>query len=130
MIISQADVIGTGETWLGLYAQNGNLMTGLVPPPLGRFKPEPLVSQATITDDEWYHVGIVYDGSYRFLYVDGVEIAKDTRALAQALMSSDGGLYICADKDLDATSFFTGLIDDVRIYDVALTAEEIAALAQ
>lgn len=130
VIISQADVIGTGETWLGLYAQNGNLMTGLVPPPLGRFKPEPLVSQATITDDEWYHVGIVYDGSYRFLYVDGVEIAKDTRALAQALMSSDGGLYICADKDLDATSFFTGLIDDVRIYDVALTAEEIAALAQ
>jgi len=27
-------------------------------------------------------------------------------------------------------SFFSGLIDDVRIYDVALTAEEIAALVQ
>jgi len=81
-------------------------MTGLVPPPLGRFKPESLVSQAIITDDEWYHVGIVYDGSYRFLYVDGVEIAEDTRALAQALMSSNGGLYIGASKDLDTSSFF------------------------
>ena len=43
---------------------------------------------------------------------------------------SDGGLYIGADKTLDATSFWSGLIDDVRIYDEALTADEIAEMAQ
>ena len=43
---------------------------------------------------------------------------------------SDGGLYIGAGKDLESGSLFEGLIDDVRIYDVALTAEEVAALAQ
>jgi len=61
--------------------------------------------------------------------VDGIEVAKDTKALTQALMYSNGGLYIGAGKDLDATSFFTGLIDDVRIYDKALTPEQIAVLA-
>ena len=38
--------------------------------------------------------------------------------------------HIGVSKDLDAGTFFSGLIDDVRIYDVDLTAEEIAALAQ
>ena len=33
-------------------------------------------------------------------------------------------------ETLDAPTFFSGLIDDVRIYNVALTAEEIAALAR
>ena len=38
--------------------------------------------------------------------------------------------YIGAGKALDTTSFFSGLIDDVRIYDVAVSADKIAALAQ
>ena len=105
-------------------------MTGLVTPPVGRFKPEPLVSQVVITDDQWHHVGLAWDGSYRFLYVDGIEVARDTRALTQALMSSNGGLYIGVGKDLDVETFFSCMIDDVHIYDIALTSEEVAALAQ
>ena len=129
VIISQADGIGTGETWLGLDAQNGNLMTGLVPPPLGRFKPEPLVSQVVITDDQWHHVGFVWDGSYRILYADDIEVAKDATA-QNPLKPATGGLYIGAGRTLGAGTLFFGLIDDVRIYDIALTAEEIAALTQ
>ena len=44
VIISQAHGIGTGESWLGLDVSSGYLITGLVPLPLGRFKPEPIVS--------------------------------------------------------------------------------------
>ncbi len=132
VIISQTDdtFSGCGETWLGMDVSSGYLITGLVPPPLGRLNPEPLVSQAIITDNQWHHVGFVWDGSYRFLYVDGVEVAKDMRASTLALMYSNGGLYIGASKELDLNSFFSGLIDDVRIYNVALAAEETAALAQ
>ena len=43
---------------------------------------------------------------------------------------SDGGLYFGAGKMLDASSFFSGLIDDVRIYDEVLSAEEIEAMAR
>ncbi len=130
VIISQLDGIGTGEAWLGLDAQGANLMTGLVPPPLGRTKPEPLISESIITDGQWHHVGFVCDGAYRFLYVDGIEVARDTSILTEALMSSNGGLYIGSGKNLDVGTFFSGLIDDIRIYNVALSAEEIAALAQ
>jgi hypothetical protein len=130
VIISQTDDFGTGETWLGCDMSDGKLMTGLVTNPLGRFKPEPLVSQVVITDNQWHHIGFVWDGSYRYLYLDGTEVAKDTRTLTQALMYSVGGLYIGARKDLDATSYFSGLIDDIRIFNKAFNEEEIAILHQ
>ncbi len=128
VIISQSDGIGTGETWIGIDALGGNLMTGLVPPPAGRFVPQPLISESIITNDQWHHIGFVWDGSYRILYVDGTEVAKDTAAQA-SLKSADGGLYIGAGKNLEAGTFFAGKIDDVRIYNVALTADEIETLA-
>ena len=131
VIISQADGVGTGETWLGMDALGGNLMTGLLPPPVGRFASQPLGSEAVITDGLWHHVGFVWDGSYRILYVDGTEVAKDTNPITLApLKSANDGLYIGAGKTLDAGSFFSGLIDDIRIYNVARTAEQITALAQ
>jgi len=47
-----------------------------------------------------------------------------------SLKNADGGIYIGANKNLDADTFFSGLIDDVRIYSIALSLEQIAALAQ
>lgn len=128
VILSQADGIGTGEIWLGADALDGNLTTGLRPPG-GRSPTPPMVSDFVITDGQWYHIGIVVtEPGVRNLYADGIRVAFDTQPVE--LPSSDGALKIGASKDLDSTSFFSGLIDDVRIYDMALTAEQIAALAQ
>ena len=130
VIISQKNSFGgVGATWLGIDPLNGCLMTGLVSPPVGRFIAEPLESNFIITDDIWHHVGFVWDGSYRILYLDDMEVAKDANPLT-SLNNSDGGLFIGANKNLDAGTFFSGLIDDVRIYNEALHAEEIAALTQ
>jgi N-acetylneuraminic acid mutarotase len=116
VIISQKNSFGgVGATWLGIGPLNGCLMTGLVSPPIGRFIVEPLESNFIITDDIWHHVGFVWDGSYRTLYVDGIEVAKDTNSLA-SLNNSDGGLYVGVNKSRNAGTFFSGLIDDVRIY--------------
>jgi len=131
VIIAQTDGIGTGETWLGITASDGNLMTGLMPPQVGRSVVFPLESQSLITDDQWHHIGFVWDVAYRSLYVDGTEVAKDTQALILApLKYANGGMYIGAGKNLESGTFFSGLIDDVRIYGKALTAEEIVALAR
>ena len=46
------------------------------------------------------------------------------------LATSINGLYIGAGKNLEAGTFFSGLIDDVRISNVALSAEKIATLTQ
>ena len=114
VIISQRT--GAGNIWLGLDAQSGALMTGLVPPSSGWIADKkPLVSEFIITDDQWHHVGFVWDGSYRILYADGIEVAKDTAA-QNSLKPADGGLHIGAGKTLDAGTFFSGLIDDIHIY--------------
>ena len=129
VIISQTDGEGTGETWLGTDAIGGNLISGLIPQKIGWVTPRPLVSESAITDIQWHHVGLVWDGSYRALYVDGIEVAKDTAA-QNPLKSATGSLYFGADKNLSPASFFSGMIDNVRIYNQALTAEEIATLTQ
>jgi hypothetical protein len=132
VIISQTDgVDGTGNTWLGLDAASGNLMTALVPPPVGRFITIPLVTEAAVTDVQWHYIGFVWDGSYRSLYVDGIEVAKDANPITLApLKSATGGLHIGAGKNLEDSSYFSGLIDDVRIYNIALTAEGISTISQ
>ncbi len=81
----------------------------------------PLESESVITDGQWHRIGLVYDrdGLCRHLYVDGTEVAKDIDGVAG--MHSVGGLYFGVGKTLDASSFFWGLIDDVRIYDRAIT---------
>jgi len=119
VIVSQTNGTGSGDTWLGTEPSSGKLLSGLVFPPVGRFITQPLKSEFVITDDQWHHVGFVWDGSYRHLYVDGTEVAKDAVAVAP-LKSATGGLYIGAGKALDAASFFSGLIDDVRVYDRAV----------
>ncbi|UCD29864.1 MAG: PD40 domain-containing protein, partial [Planctomycetota bacterium] len=124
----QAIISQTGDfggTWLGINPSGNNLMTGFSSMYFGA-----LVSEAVVTDGQWHRVGLVYDldSLHRLLYVDGVLVAEDVTVVSG--MPSDGGLYIGASKDLDAASFFSGLIDDVRIYNKALSADEIAALAQ
>ncbi len=92
----------------------GQLMTMLTSPE-GRSKASPLVSERVITDGTWHHVGLVYDGIFRHLYVDGVEVAGDVKAMG--VKGTQSGMNIGAAKDLAPGSFWKGLVDDVRIYD-------------
>jgi hypothetical protein len=125
VIISQTDVGGQGSAWLCAEPSDGKLTTTLMSPPF-----PPLESESVITDGQWHHIGLVYDIDVlrRHLYVDGTEVAKDDTNVVG--IPSDGGLYFGIGKDLDATSCFSGLIDDVRIYNVALSAKEIEELAR
>jgi hypothetical protein len=109
VIISQED----GADWLLTDAQ-GCLLTRLMS---GGRRSDPLYSDVVITDDNWHRVGFTWDGTNRFLYVDDVEVAHDTLS---GLKGSDGGLCIGAGNDLAEGSFWSGLIDDVRIYDQAV----------
>jgi len=107
VIFSQAD----GADWLLSDAQ-GYLMTNLVS--AGRRSGGPLVSATIVADSNWHRVGFAWDGTDRILYIDDTEVARDTLG---GLKGSDGGLYIGVGKGLEAGTFCSGLIDDVRIYD-------------
>jgi hypothetical protein len=112
-IISQTGGLAGGSTWLGIDPSAGTLMTGLM-------SPQPaLQSQSIITEGKWHKIGLVWDGSRRHLYVDGEEVAEDSRDFIR--VASDGGLYLGAGNNLEAGSFWSGLIDDIKIYDRAVT---------
>ncbi len=73
----------------------------------------PLFSETVITDGQWHRIGFVWDGSNRTLYVDEVAVAEETQADLEA---SENGLYIGSGMAMEPGSFWSGLIDDVRIY--------------
>ncbi|MGB2862098.1 MAG: LamG-like jellyroll fold domain-containing protein [Sedimentisphaerales bacterium] len=115
-----------GANWLSADPSEGKLITELIPPTTRSPSP-PLVSETLITDGNWHRIGFVWDGMYRTLYVDGVLVAEDTQ---NTLASSNNGLFIGTGKTMEPGTYFSGLIDDVRIYNQALTPDEIATLAQ
>ena len=71
----------------------------------------------------WQHVAATYDGTTARMYIDGAEVAS--KVFSGNVGSSNAwriGAY-----GLTPTGFFDGSIDDVRIYDRALSASDIAA---
>jgi len=110
-ILSQMGV----ANWLCTDPSEGHLMTELAGP--GR-NSGPLWSQTVITDGNWHRIGFVWDGSHRTLYVDGVVVAEDTQT---GLQSSSNGLYIGTGKAMAPGTYWSGLIDDVRIYNRAVS---------
>jgi hypothetical protein len=73
----------------------------------------PLLSEVMITDGQWHRIGLVWDGLQRKLCIDGVVVAKD---IQDGLEAYAGGLYVGVGKNYTPGSFFSGLIDDIRIY--------------
>jgi hypothetical protein len=83
------------------------------------------VSPETMNADQWYPVAVTNDGSTLNLYVDG--LLKAT-ASSVGLTGADYNAYIGC--EISNPLYYNGLIDDVRIYNRALTADEIALLAE
>jgi N-acetylneuraminic acid mutarotase len=72
-----------------------------------------LCSEATIADDQWHCIGLTWDGSIRRLFVDDILVAE---GIQNQLIDCRGGLNIGCGKDMAPDSFWTGLVDEVRIY--------------
>jgi hypothetical protein len=72
-----------------------------------------------VTDGQWHHVALVWDQSSHTgsLYVDRIKIAVGVQT---NLSKAYGNLRVGAGRGLTATTFWSGLIDDVRIYDRAV----------
>jgi hypothetical protein len=75
-----------------------------------------LHSQTVITDGQWHRVGLAWD-DHRTLYVDDVAVAEDEPAPLGDIWV---GFHIGAGVNLEPGTFFTGLIDDVRLYNRAV----------
>jgi len=73
----------------------------------------------------WTHVVMTHDGTDDKIYFDGVEVAS--KAVAGTLNSTTRPLGI-GWNPIDNGNYFDGDLDEIRIYNVALSAAEVAAL--
>ena len=80
-------------------------------------KSGPLCSEALITNGAWHGIGFTSDGSHRILCVDDQEVASDAEPAPQG---TAGRLLIGTGKTFPPDTYWTGLIDDVRIYNRAV----------
>jgi hypothetical protein len=75
---------------------------------------------ATLPVGSWTHLAATFDQAMIRLYVDGVEVAA--AAQTTDLSTSTSALTIGADS---YGEFFQGVLDEIRIYNRALSASEI-----
>jgi hypothetical protein len=74
--------------------------------------------------DTWTHLAMTYDGATERLFVNGVQVAS--RAQTGKIAVANGALRIGGNNSY-ANEFYKGLIDEVRIYNRARTAEQITS---
>lgn len=78
------------------------------------------LSSGTISNwTSWHHIVGVYSNKSVKIYVDG--ILKNSGTLSGSMFNYDNGMYIGAIGSYG----FNGLIDEVKIYNKALTADEV-----
>ena len=80
-----------------------------------------IYATAALTPTTWTHLALTYDGTTLRLYVNGVQVSS----LAQSgtIATSTNPLQIGGDNIYG--QYFAGTIDEVRVYNVALTAAQI-----
>jgi hypothetical protein len=88
------------------------------------------ISTTTVNDGNWHQIVAVYeDGGNKSIYVDGAP-AEDTKP-SQTFIGNSAPFLIGGFTFSGAPSgLFTGLIDDVQVYDFALTDSDVDFLFQ
>ncbi len=80
-------------------------------------------SGITLTPGTWYHIAIVYSNSGRqVIYINGVN--RGSRSYAENLINNNDPLQFGADQGFSGREF-DGMIDEVRIYNAALSAAQV-----
>ena len=76
----------------------------------------------TFTPNTWYHVAATYNCTDRIIYVNGVVAGQDIPGVAHATSNANNFTI----GSTNSAEYFNGGIDEVRIWNTALTATDIA----
>jgi hypothetical protein len=78
-------------------------------------------------DGDWHHTAATYDGRTKGVYLDAEPVGEI--ASSGKIETSEGNLLLGAGRDLNPpTHFVAGMIDEARIYDRALSADEMKTM--
>jgi hypothetical protein len=112
--------LGKGDNAYAIKHQSGNYIEFFIYD--GAWNSAQYSTNLTSLNGEWHHMAGTYDGSQLRFYLDGqLEVT-----LAHASTIGTATHPVTIGENSQATGrFFDGLIDDARIYNKALTLEEI-----
>ena len=85
-----------------------------------------LTPNINITDSNWHHIVLLFDGGLASLYMDGDIVASNT--ITPPSVSSDDIIGIGGSPNNVGYRILLGKVSDVRFYDRALTEDEINIL--
>jgi hypothetical protein len=90
------------------------------------------LSAGTAFDDTWHHLAWVDDNGQAVLYIDGVQDPTDFSYVKPVLTidTTNFGAVVRASRAPPPCCWLLGAIDDLRVYDHALTAQEVADLVR
>jgi len=84
-------------------------------------------SASTVTS--WHHIVGVFDGTNVYIYVDGSSVDSSPGSLSSNTRSNGGTTYkVGSGGQVAAPTYFPGVIDDVMVYNRALTSSEISVI--
>ena len=82
-----------------------------------------ITSSVPIPEDQWHQVAVIYSGGTATLYIDGVaDTIAPTLANPIATIQS---FYIAAAGKSTPTAYFAGNIDEVRVWNTALSVDQL-----
>ncbi len=98
-----------------------------------------VVADTALPLDRWSHVAVTYDQSEAIIYIDGAEDTTDTTASGPIDQYSEGNYWLDTGESrigryLSSNRFgayhYDGKLDEVRVYNRALSKTEIQDLAE
>ncbi len=82
-----------------------------------------------VSDGNWQHVCVSFDGSVATLYINGTDefdLESASSATVALTPETEGSTINIGAGKTDGTLWFNGALDDIRIYNHPMTPEEVA----
>jgi arabinan endo-1,5-alpha-L-arabinosidase len=87
-----------------------------------------LLSPLLYNDNLWHHICISYSNKTATMYVDGITVASRLFTVVSNVSNKTPQIGRMYRTDIAPASYFNGSIDQVRIFNRALTADEVSTL--
>jgi hypothetical protein len=120
----KTDTVAVGWRWIAAYGSEGTglaMFIGMNGTDLyGGGYGDDVFKAGFWEPDVWHHICLTYDGATARLYADGVEVASAPKSWNLALGRAHIGRQVNS-----YVEFWDGTVDDVRVYNKALTPEEV-----
>ena len=83
-----------------------------------------IYTSSQLSQNSWNHIAVTYDGTDANIYVNG-RLAKTATFGTISIVNTTDSLYIGQDHTSPTPTFFKGRMDEIKIWNVALTADQI-----